>query len=53
MLVETSLTGSFRSEMAVRRSITPDAYGEAITAVDDLVRELHQACALRVGKLAA
>lgn len=53
VLVETSLTGGFRSEMAVRRSIAPDAYGEAITAVDNLVRELHQTCAARVGKLAA
>lgn len=53
VLIETSLTGSFLSEMAVRRRIAPDAYGDAITAVDDLVRELHRACAVRVGKLAA
>ncbi len=53
VLIETSVTGSFLSEMAVRRRIAPDAYGEAITAIDDLVRELHRACALRLGKVAA
>ena len=53
VLIETSLTGSFRSEMAVRRRIAPDAYGEAITAIDDLVRKLHRACAQRVGRIAA
>lgn len=53
VLIETSVTGSFLSEMAVRRRIAPDAYGEAITAIDDLVRELHRACAVRVSKVAA
>ena len=53
VLIETSMAGSFHDAMAVRRMIAPDAYGEAIGAIDDLVRELHQACAGRVGKVAA
>ena len=53
VLIETSLTGSFRGDMAVRRSIAPDGYGEAIGAIDNLVRELHRTCAARVGKVAA
>ncbi len=53
VLIETSLTGSFRGEMAVRHGIAPDAYDEAVTVIDDLVRELHRACAQRVGRIAA
>ena len=53
VLTETSVSGSFCDAMAVRRNIAPDAYGEAITAIDHLVRELHRACAGRVGKVAA
>ncbi len=52
-VLETSSNGSFRSEMEVRRRVEAGAYGEAIRIIDDLVLELHRACATRVGKITA
>ncbi len=53
VVLETSSNGSFRDEMEVRRRVEAGTYGEAIRIVDDLVLELHRACATRVGKVAA
>ena len=53
VLLETSANGSFRDEMQVRRRVEPGDYGDAIRTIDDLVLELHRACAKRVGKMAA
>ena len=53
VLLETSRTGSFFSELEVRKSVTPGDYGEAIGAIDRLVLELHRACRERAGKPAA
>ena len=51
-LLATSTTGTFHDGMEVRHSIDTGAYGEAIRVIDDLVLELHRACATRVGKIA-
>jgi len=53
VVLETSSNGSFGSEIEVRRRVEAGAYGEAIRILDDLVLELHRACATRVGKIAA
>ena len=53
VLIETSPTGGFSDDIQVRRCVVPNAYGEAIAAVDNLARELHQACARRLGRLTA
>ncbi len=53
VILETSKTGSFRDEMEVRCRVEAGAYGQAIRILDDLVLELHRACATRVGKIAA
>ncbi len=53
VVLETSSNGSFGSDIEVRRRVEAGAYGEAIRILDDLVLELHRACATRVGKIAA
>ncbi len=53
VLLDTSLTGSFRDAMETRPRISPDDYGHAIHDIDTLVLDLHRACARRVGKIAA
>jgi hypothetical protein len=53
MLLETSQTGSFHDALETGRKIGPSDYGDAVRGIDDLVVELHRACARRVGKIAA
>jgi hypothetical protein len=52
-LLETSQTSYLSDDLAVRNTVAPDAYGDAIRMIDDLVVELHRACAQRMGKIAA
>jgi len=53
VFLETSVSGGFREGTDIRRKVAPRDYGDAIRAIDDLVVELHRACAARVGRIAA
>ena len=53
VLLETSQTSSFRDALETGRKIGPSDYGDVVRGIDNLVVELHRACARRVGKIAA
>ncbi len=53
VVIGTSPHGSFRDATEIRSQIEPRHYADAMRLVDSLVVELHQACAERVGKIAA
>ncbi len=52
-VLETSQTCSFRDDMTVRRCCRLPAVGDAVHLIDTVVLELHEACAARVGRVAA